>query len=239
MPPAAPNLYPSDGVNQIAFNNIRQNTITPTFRVSATHTESFNRFQLELNTASDFTGTAYTQTFSGTYGSGTQYNLLANGLSPSLPATDGVTYYVRVRASADGGSSWGQWSTINYPVWTFTYKSASGLPDWFQTTDAQFGTGTLTNVVTDSPNGRVKFSSAFPQVAGTNTGVETSNTDSHDVYLPSNIQQGDLLIILLALRDRGTWNLPSGWSQLYNVVGPGGGETQPSTRSPTAPRALP
>jgi len=68
-PPDAPYLYPADDV-QIAFNNIKQNTTTPTFRVSATHTGNFNRFQLELNTASDFAGTAYTQTFSGTYTSG-------------------------------------------------------------------------------------------------------------------------------------------------------------------------
>ncbi|MGA8848646.1 MAG: glycine-rich domain-containing protein, partial [Dehalococcoidia bacterium] len=155
--PDAPYLYASDGVNQIAFNNIRQNTTTPTFRVSATHVASFNRFQLELNTASNFTGTAYTQTFSGTYTSGTQYNLVASGLSPSLPTTDGVTYYVRVRASDDGGSSWGQWSTVNYPVWTFTYKSASGLPDWFQTTDAQFGLGTLVATVTTG-SGSVRLS---------------------------------------------------------------------------------
>jgi hypothetical protein len=152
VPPAAPYLYPSDGVNQIAFNNIKQNTTTPTFRVSATHSGSFNRFQIELNTASGFTGTAYTQTFSGTYSSGTPYNLIANNLSPSLPTTDGVTYYVRVRASDDGGSSWGQWSTANHPVWTFTYKSADELPDWFQTTDAQFGTGTLFNTMTTGSN---------------------------------------------------------------------------------------
>jgi hypothetical protein len=140
-------LYPENDV-QIAFNNIRQNTTTPTFRVSATHTGNFTSFQLELNTAPDFTGTAYRQTFSGNYSSGTQYNLNATGLSPSLPATDGVTYYVRVRASADGGAHWSKWSTVNYPVWTFTYKSTDELPDWFQTTDAQFDTGTLVNTET-------------------------------------------------------------------------------------------
>jgi hypothetical protein len=145
--PDAPALYPENDV-QIAFNNIRQNTTTPTFRVSATHTGNFTSFQLELNTAPDFTGTTYRQTFSGNYSSGTQYNLNATGLSPSLPATDGVTYYVRVRASADGGAHWSEWSTVNHPVWTFTYKSAAGFPDWFQTTDAQFGTGTLANTTT-------------------------------------------------------------------------------------------
>ena len=154
--PDAPVLYPENDV-QIAFNNIRQNTTTPIFRVSATHTGNFTSFKLELNTAPDFTGTAYRQTFSGNYSSGTQYNLNATGLSPNLPATDGVTYYVRVRASADGGAHWSQWSTVNYPVWTFTYKSASGLPDWFQTTDAQFGLGTLTNTTTTG-SGSVKLS---------------------------------------------------------------------------------
>jgi hypothetical protein len=160
--PDAPALYPENDV-QIAFNNIRQNTTTPTFRVSATHTGNFTSFKLELNTAPDFTGTACTQTFSGNYSPGTQYNLLADTLSPSLPTTNNATYYVRFRASADAGAHWSEWSTVNYPVWTFTYKSADELPDWFQTTDAQFGTGNLTSVQTDSPNNRVRLSGSWQQ----------------------------------------------------------------------------
>lgn len=103
--PNPPVLYPDDGgTYQVTFNNTRQFDATPIVRASATHTASFNRFQIEFNAASDFGGTAYTETLSGTYLSGTPYNLQTTG-TLGLPTTDGVTYYVRVRASADGGSS--------------------------------------------------------------------------------------------------------------------------------------
>ena len=201
--PDAPYLYPSDGTNQIAFNNIRQNTTTPVFRVSATHTGNFTSFKVELNTAPDFTGTAYRQTFSGNYSSGTQYNLNATGLSPSLPATDGVTYYVRVRASADGGAHWSGWSTVNYPVWTFTYKSADELPDWFQTTDAQFGLGTFTNTTTTG-NGSVKLTSAITATGGTITDV-----GGYRIY---------------TFTSSGTFNVTSGSANVeYLIVAGGGG----------------
>jgi len=168
--PDAPYLYPSDGTNRIAFNNIRQNTTTPVFRVSATHTGNFTGSKVELNTAPDFTGTAYRQTFSGNYSSGTQYNLLADGLSPSLPTTNNATYYVRVRASADAGAHWSEWSTVNNPVWTFTYKSSGEIPDWFQTADAQFGLGTLVNATTTG-SGSVRLSGGISATGGTITEV--------------------------------------------------------------------
>ncbi len=144
-----PTLHEAGGSTQIAFNNIRQNSTQPIFRASASNAGlTFNRFQLELNTAADFSGTSYTQTFSSTYNSDTQYDLTANSLSPGLPTTDGVTYYVRVRASADGGITWGVWSTENTccGTWSYTYKTAGGAADWFQTADAQFVTGTLADV---------------------------------------------------------------------------------------------
>src|SRR3989344_2243692 len=116
----AATLYPDDGgSNQIAFSNTRQNDTTPIVRASAIHTSTFDRFQVEFNTASDFSGTAYTETFSNTYSSATPYNLQTTA-SLNLPSTDGVTYYVRARASADGGTNYGSWSS---ETWTYTYTS--------------------------------------------------------------------------------------------------------------------
>ena len=143
--PSASTLYDTGGTEQLSFNNVKQHTTTPRFRVSATHTADFDRFQIELNNQADFGGIAYTQTFSGNYSSATQYNLLCNGLSPSLPTTDGQTYYVRARASADSGSNWGPWSS---GTWSLTYNAADEDPMWFQTTDEQFDTGTLSDTET-------------------------------------------------------------------------------------------
>ncbi|MHC4500020.1 MAG: LamG-like jellyroll fold domain-containing protein, partial [Planctomycetota bacterium] len=156
--PGAPTLYSTGGSEQLSFNNVKQNTTTPRFRAAANCPTDMDRFYIELNTQADFGGTAYTQTFSGTYTSGTQYNLLCNSLSPSLPTTDGVTYYVRAKASADAGVSWGAWSS---GTWSFTYSSSAGYLAWHQTTDEQFDTGTLNGTQTDAPNDRVKLSTAW------------------------------------------------------------------------------
>lgn len=137
--PGMPILYGDDGgTNQIAFRHSRQSDTTPIVRASATSTASFNLFQVEFNTASDFSGTAYTQTFSGTYASGVAYNLQTTA-TLGLPSTDGVTYYVRVRASPDAGSNYGEWSPSG---WSYTHKS-SGDVDWYQTTSGQFTADTL------------------------------------------------------------------------------------------------
>lgn len=142
--PGVPTFFDTDGTNQIAFNNIRQATTTPTFRVSALSGATMNRFQIQMSTTSDFTSTTYTQTFTGSYASGTATNLTASSLSPTLPTTDNTTYFVRARASTDGGTSYGSWSTSTR---TFTYKTY-GNPDWSQTLDEQFVTDTLTSATT-------------------------------------------------------------------------------------------
>lgn len=147
LTPEAPDLHNFDGTNQIAFNNVRINTTTPIFRTSAIHAENFDRFQIELNTQPNFQGTSYTETFSGTFTSGNQYNLQTTS-SLNLPSTDGVTYYVRVRASSDEGSNWSDWST---GTWSYTYQN-SGEVNWFQQTDAQFNTGTLNDARASGSN---------------------------------------------------------------------------------------
>ena len=195
----APTFYDVNGTNQISFNNITQSTTTPLFRASATSTTNFNRFQLELNSASDFSGTAYIQTFSGTYASGTAYNLYANSLSPSLPTTDGVTYYVRARTSVNGGANYGDWST---EVRSFTYKS-SGSAEWFQTTDKQFQSGTISNATT-SGSGSI-YAQSF--VA---TGGSTSTSGGYKYHI---------------FNTSGTFSVTSGSNaaQVLVVAGGGGG----------------
>ncbi len=196
--PSAPTIYQDDGgANQIAFSHSRQNDTTPIVRVSATHTGNFDRFQVEFNTQADFLGTSYTETFSNTYSSGTQYNLQTTG-SLGLPTTDGATYYIRARASANSGSHWGTWSgsrmlsdTISY-----TYKS-SGSADWFQTTGDQFLTGTTTNtrVSTTTPNS-IDLT-RLPYVAGFTAGATENPGTSITLVKPVGVNVGDLLLIIV------------------------------------------
>ncbi|MBL4656927.1 MAG: T9SS type A sorting domain-containing protein [Flavobacteriales bacterium] len=153
--PSAPTLYNTGGATQLAFNNSYINDNTPLFRASAVMSGGFDRFFIEINALADFTGTAYTQIFSGAYATATQYDLDCNSLSTALPTTNGVTYYVRAKASDDAGATWGNWSSGTY---SFTYK-ISGNADWFQTTTDQFNSDVTTgcsvsaNSVTKSSGG--------------------------------------------------------------------------------------
>lgn len=147
--PGDPTLLPDDGgSNQIVFNNSRHGDTTPIVRASSTHSDTLDHFQVEFNTLSDFTGTSYTETFSGTYTPDVAYNFQTTA-SLGLPTKDDVIYYVRVRASADGGNTWSGWST---DTWSYTYKESNDTADWYQTEDAQFNTNTLQNVVVQNDN---------------------------------------------------------------------------------------
>ena len=147
--PDAPTLYNTDPTetDQLCFNNARIHDDTPTFGVSATHTEAFDGFQIEVNTQLDFLGTSYTQDFLTIdgYASGTEYNLTCDGLAPAFSPSSCDSFFVRTRASADFGSSWSDWSS---GTWSFTYKSAVTDPEWFQTLDEQFETDALSYVET-------------------------------------------------------------------------------------------
>jgi hypothetical protein len=58
---------------------------------------------------------------------------------------------------------------------------------------------------------------AFPVVATTNSGNDTSGT-SHTVNLPGSIASGDLLIVLFANDGNATITWPSGWDQAANAL---------------------
>jgi gliding motility-associated-like protein len=124
---------------QTSFNHIKLQSTTPTFSVSSTNFATYNRIQLELNTISTFTGTPYIQTFTGTYTSGTKYDLDCNALVPNLPASEG-TYFVRGRTSNDGGATWSNWSD---GLWAYT--NGPTYWGWHYTSNPQFNAATKVN----------------------------------------------------------------------------------------------
>ncbi len=69
--------------------------------------------------------------------------------SPTTALTNNTTYYWRVRAQDTVGSNtWGEWSTI----YSFTIDTSATVSTWFQTTEEQFDTDTLSDtdaLVTD------------------------------------------------------------------------------------------
>lgn len=136
-------LHNEGSTEQLVFDNFLGKFENPLFRISApANVPSFNRFQVEINTSHDFSGTSYNQTFSGAYISNLEYDLLCDNLSPSFLPTNNTTYYVRARASHDGGTIWGGWTENLH---SFTYTTDCKL-DWFQTKKPQFDTDVLTNL---------------------------------------------------------------------------------------------
>lgn len=63
-----------------------------------------------------------------------------------------------------------------------------------------------------------KASAQFPVVAGTSTSFAGNNLTTQTVSLPSGVQVGDLLIVIMGFRDRTftttTVSFPSGWTEL-------------------------
>lgn len=131
--PAVVKLYNYGGTTQLTFNNSRSNATNQIFRLSHSLVTA-TAYQIEVNTAADFSGTAYVQNFSGSYAANTQANYTFTQLAGSL--VDGTTYYVRARV-LESGSLYSLWTTGTY---SFTYNAATNSADWFQTTQAQFQT---------------------------------------------------------------------------------------------------
>ncbi|HQK99026.1 MAG TPA: hypothetical protein PLH61_13485, partial [Bacteroidia bacterium] len=169
--PEAPVFYNFGSEDFILFNNAAFYMEEPRFRLSSTHTSAINMFYIEINTASDFTGTSYCQSFPGTYISETEYDFLCDGLSSSLPTTENVTYYVRAKASDNGGSTWSTWSTGTY---SFTFTSST-IPEWHQTTTAQFFTNTLLDC--ESSSNKV----LMPTTVMSTQKVSSDNDDGYEL----------------------------------------------------------
>jgi hypothetical protein len=151
LSPAVVSFHDYGGTSQLTFNNSRSNATNQTFRLSHSLVTA-SAYQVEVNTAADFSGTAYTQNFTGSYAANTQTNFTFTQIGGSL--VNGSTYYVRARA-LESGSLYGAWTTGTY---SFTYDTAKEEADWFQTTQAQFQTGALDGVEANAANNVVKLS---------------------------------------------------------------------------------
>ncbi|HRO74832.1 MAG TPA: hypothetical protein PLP27_01640, partial [Crocinitomicaceae bacterium] len=138
VPVATLSNYAVSGTLSTGFANRIGANATPKFTLSGN--VASNAVQIELNTASDFSGTAYTTTINdgSTYTASTLYDFWT---TQTLPAGD-RTYFVRARLSNDAGSIWGPWTT---QLWPYSYYSSTPYIEegWYYTTQEQFNTGTV------------------------------------------------------------------------------------------------
>lgn len=123
-----------DDCSAIAFNHIRDVSTTPIFALEGTASTTTD-LEVELNTAADFSGTAYTEVITGTFDG--DYTL-STTTALGLPTTNDEVYFVRVRESKDNGATWSPWST---QTWVYTYTDEE--QGYHFTTQPQFDMGTL------------------------------------------------------------------------------------------------
>ena len=155
------------GSEQLTFNNSRINTAEPVFRLSH-ESETANEYQIEINTAPDFTGTSWTQSYTGTYPINTESNFT---FTNSFLPVNNTTYYVRARAKASVNNAWSNWTTGAY---SFTFQTPKDIPDWFQTTQAQFSSDVLSGVAANAGGNVVVSSGSGNPIL--NPSFETSGT---------------------------------------------------------------
>lgn len=159
-------FYNYGGTEQLTFNNSRIKTTTPVFRLSH-QTDPATEYEIQINTLPNFTGTSYTQTFTGTYPLNTPANFtFSSGFTPN-PVT---TYYVRARVKGSA-NTFSSWTTETY---SFTYETPKEKPDWFQTTQTQFTTDALSGTIADPSNDVVVTSTGGNVI--TNGSFETTLT---------------------------------------------------------------
>ena len=247
--PVENTIFHNEGsTEQLVFDNFLGKFDNPLFRLSApANVPSFNRFQIEINSAHDFSGTSFNQTFSGTYLSNSEYDLLCDNLSPAFLQANNVTYYVRARASHDGGTTWGGWTEDLY---SFTYTSNCIL-DWYQTTKPQFDTDVLTNLKTNfAADDFVDLNKTEPTSFIGNTTVGTNCTgwaDNRMVYTEVILTDPTVITHLnIRFSSVATGLGARYWQGIYDASGNlivqiaqstpvTGWNSQPTTTNPTLP----
>ena len=99
--------------------------------------------------------------------------------TPQTALTDGETYWWRVRATDPGGSnSFGGWTQPQ----SFTINTAVIVSEWFQTTDEQFQTNSLTGAIT-SGNDSIELAIAGSNLIGEYGTIAMSNGATSTVTL--------------------------------------------------------
>ncbi|MBP9668907.1 MAG: DUF2341 domain-containing protein [Candidatus Pacebacteria bacterium] len=143
------------------FDNEKVGTTTPTFRFGSDDPQNDSLiYEVSISTTQDFTASTtrrsdlhsgFTNTASSTDTSPFKdNNSIAFHLQQADALTNGVTYWWRVRAidPAPGAGVWSVWSDLQ----SFTIDTSVTVSTWFQTTDDQFETDTLSSVETYGSN---------------------------------------------------------------------------------------
>ena len=153
-PPTTPTL------NDVPFDNEKTGDTTPNFEFTATDADGDDlTYQINVDDSYGF-GSLVVDCVSNTScatGGGSFTNTVTGGdtdpfnesekirFTTTTTLSNNTTYYWRARAQDPAGSgSYGPWSSI----FSFTVVTGTSPSEWFQTTDEQFDTETLTSTQT-------------------------------------------------------------------------------------------
>jgi len=177
------------GSTQLSFNYSKHNNDKPVFRLSHSGANA-TKYEIQVNTKSDFTGTSWAQTYTGSYAGNTETNFEFTQATGNL--TSGTTYYVRARI--DQGSGWGMWTNELY---SFTYDTNITIPEWFKTTTPQFNTDDLVGTINQSDELKPEVSGGggtlnpFINPSFEQTGGWSSSTNSPDITIERDNYSGN------------------------------------------------
>ncbi len=145
------------------FDNEKTATTTPTFTFKSTDPQSDDLvYEVTISTTQDFTASTtrrssldagFTNSASSSDTSPfTQNNLINFKLQAADALTDGTTYWWKVRAiDPAGGNVWSVWSDLR----SFTIDTSVNVSTWFQTTNEQFLSNTLTDIETSAGKAQI------------------------------------------------------------------------------------
>lgn len=216
----------------VPFNNEETSDITPNFEFEGTDTDGDSLiYQIQIDDTYSFASVVIDCASSGcTTGSGTFTNTEDGGdtspftedqkirFAPSTTLSNGATYYWRVRVNDGAADS--SWSTI----YSITIDTGLTVSQWFQTTDEQFDTGTLSNTQTTG--------SDSVEASPTSSGITVDQTDWSSIFFgvtnlgigfSSTPDDNDIIYLVYTQTAAGpatrTW--PSGFTELFSGGGSG------------------
>lgn len=151
--PVAPTLYEP-------FDNEKVASSSPHLEFVSTDPESASDLQYQVEINQDATFAAVPDILGDSSANSTPFKnlVLTNDKAPytngnrmrfvsTTTLSDDTTYWWRVRAKdVDGSDQWGEWSEAR----SFTTDDLVDISTWYQNTDEQFDTNTLSNVATGS-----------------------------------------------------------------------------------------
>lgn len=145
------------------FDNEKTPTTTPTFTFKSSDPQNDDlMYEVSISTTQDFTSSTtrrssinagFTNVASSTDTSPFTHNAYVNfKLQAADALTNGTTYWWKVRAiDPTGGNVWSVWSDLR----SFTVDTSVSVSTWFQTTNEQFLSDTLSNIETGGGSAQI------------------------------------------------------------------------------------